>query len=178
MLSAALWAGGAGQLVAQSQTTPSQQPTGPQPPPATAQTPVTAPEATTNLDRIRQALNREPAIKIEDHRLRFYVEIVAKWPTFREFIGNYDLRNGPTRGSGMTHQEFLNHVTPRDFYGSAGIKPTELLQFAVVNWLGQTLAKKAIESFRNARDESELRAIRERIERELAALKGKDKDRP
>ena len=75
----------------------------------------------------------------------------------------------------MTHQDFLNHVTPRDFYGSAGIKATELLQFSIVNWLGQSLAKKAIESFRNARDESELRAIRARIEQELAALRGKDK---
>ena len=120
-------------------------------------------------------MSRDPTIKLDDYRLRFYVEVVAKWPTFQEYVGKSDLRNGPTPYGGMTHQDFLNHVTPRDFYGSAGIKATELLQFSIVNWLGQSLAKKAIESFRNGRDESELRAIRARIEQELAALRGKDR---
>jgi hypothetical protein len=134
-----------------------------------------APEVRPNLDRIRQAISRDPTIKLEDYRLRFYVEIVAKWPTFQEYVGKSDLRNGPTPYGGMTHQDFLNHVTPRNLYGSAVIKAHELLQFSIVNWLGQSLAKKAIESFRNARDESELRAIRARIEQELAALRGKEK---
>ena len=134
-----------------------------------------APEVSPNLDRIRQLISRDPTIKLEDYRLRFYVEIVAKWPTFQEYVAKSDLRNGPTPYGGMTHQDFLNHVTPRDLYGSAGIKAHELLQFSIVNWLGQSLAKKAIESFRNAREESELRAIRARIEQELAALRGRDK---
>ena len=133
------------------------------------------PEARPNFDRIRESISRDPTIKLEDYRLRFYVEIVAKWPTFQEYVGKSDLRNGPTPYGGVTHQDFLNYVTPREIYGSQGIKATELIQFSIVNWLGQSLAKKAIESFRNARDESELRAIRERIERELAALKGRDR---
>jgi hypothetical protein len=135
---------------------------------------VKPPEATTNLDRIRQALSREPAIKIEDHRLKFYVQIIARWPTFQDYIGkNADLMNGPVRGSGMTHADFLGIVTPNMYGTSGGIRPVEALQFSIVNWLGQSLARKAIESFRNGRDESDLRRIRQRIEEELASLRGK-----
>ena len=67
-------------------------------------------------------------------------------------------------------------VTPRDFYSSAGIKPTEMLQMAVTNWLGQTLIKQAIEDMLRARSERERDEIRARIDRELAALMaGQDK---
>jgi hypothetical protein len=171
-----LFAAGAGRAAAQTSTNP----TAPVVlPPLTAPAPpqpeqVRAPEATTNLDRIRKALSQDPAIKMEDYRLKFYVEIIARWPTFQEYIGkDTDLMNGPVRGSGMTHADFLGIVTPRMYATSGGIKPVEALQFSIVNWLGQSLAKKAIESFRNSRDESDLRRIRQRIEEELAALRGK-----
>ena len=132
------------------------------------------PEATNNLDRIRKALSQEPAIKMEDYRLKFYVEIIARWPTFQDYIGkDADLMNGPVRGSGMTHADFLGIVTPNMYGTSGGIRPVEALQFSIVNWLGQSLARKAIESFRNGRDESDLRRIRQRIEEELASLRGK-----
>ena len=171
----ALWTAGAGRLSAQA-TTPAPPvvlPPLPEPLPAPASQ-VRPPEATTNLDRIRTALSREPAIKLEDHRLKFYVEIIARWPTFQDYIGkDADLMNGPVRGSGMTHADFLAHVTPNMYGTSGGIRPVEALQFSIVNWLGQSLARKAIESFRNGRDESDLRRIRQRIEEELASLRGK-----
>ena len=171
----ALWTAGAGRPSAQA-TTPAPPvllPPLPEPPPDQANQ-VRPPEATTNLDRIRKALSREPAIKIEDHRLKFYVEIIARWPTFQDYIGkDADLMNGPVRGSGMTHADFLGHVTPNMYGTSGGIRPVEALQFSIVNWLGQSLARKAIESFRNGRDESDLRKIRQRIEEELASLRGK-----
>ena len=123
------------------------------------------------LSRIKRALSRTPAIVLDDEGFRFYVEIVAKQPTFAEYSKGYDFLNGPTkRGNPMTHQEFLKMVTPRDFYSSAGIKPTEMLQMAVTNWLGQTLIKQAIEEMLRARTERERDEIRARIDRELAAL--------
>ena len=165
---------GATQATGSTTQAPPQAPVTP-PPPAPSEAQTDTPEAQLTLERVRRSLSRDPTIKLDDFRLRFYVEIVAKWPTFQEYVGKSDLRNGPTPYAGMTHQDFLNHVTPRELYGSGGIKATELLQFSIVNWLGQSLAKKAIESFRNARDESELRSIRQRIEQELAALRGRDK---
>jgi hypothetical protein len=175
----ALWTAGARPLSAQATTsaTPVLLPPLPQPPPAQADQ-SRPPEATNNLDRIRKALSQEPAIKIEDHRLKFYVEIIARWPTFQDYIGkDSDLMNGPVRGSGMTHADFLGIVTPNMYGTSGGIRPVEALQFSIVNWLGQSLARKAIESFRNSRDESDLRRIRQRIEEELASLRGKGGDR-
>jgi hypothetical protein len=129
------------------------------------------------LSRIKRALSRQPVLVLDDEGFRFYVEIVAKQPSFAEYAKGYDFINGPTRrGNPMTHQEFLKMVTPRDFYSSAGIKPTEMLQMAVTNWLGQTLIKQAIEEMLRARSDRERDEIRARIDRELAALMaGRDK---
>ena len=148
-----------------------------QPPPAApSQSPSTQPTAspsTTDLERVKAQLQRPPTLKFDEDPLRFYVEVVAKQPSIADLIGTYDLINGATKGGAvMTHQEFLNMVTPRDFYGSGGIKSYELLQFALTNWLGQQVIKRAIEDIRNARTEREVQEIRQRIDRELAALKG------
>jgi hypothetical protein len=149
-------------------------PTADRPAPAAPQTPVVPPR---ELDRIKRALSQTPGFVLDEEGFRFYVEIVAKRPTFAEYAKGYDFINGPTRrGNPMTHQEYLKMVTPRDFYSSAGIKPTEMLQMAVTNWLGQTLIKQAIEDMLRARSERERDEIRARIDRELAALTaGQDK---
>jgi hypothetical protein len=143
--------------------------------PAPATPPATDPQAPPqDLSRIRQALSTEPILKLDDERLRFYLQIIAKQPKFADFVKGYDLMNGPTRrGNPMTHQEFLNMVTPREMISSAGIKPIEMLQFAITNWLGQALIKKALTDLGNARSEREINEIRARIDRELAALTGK-----
>jgi len=140
---------------------------------------VASPDATVNLERIKSVLSHDPALKIDQNKLMFYIQVVAKFPTFREFIGDYDLMKGATRGGNpMTHAEFVNMVTPRDLYGSGGIQATEMLQFALVNWLGHVLAKKVADSISNSRDEAQIRQIREQIDRELAALRAKsDKDK-
>src|SRR5262245_48705674 len=136
---------------------------------AAPQTPASAPAQTPafptaeEVERVKQGLAR-PEFKIDDSKLRFYVEVVGKFPTWVDIAKGYDLMNGPTkRGNPMTHAEFLGLVTPRDMVSTAGIKPIESLQFALVNWAGQALIKKAIQEFSKARDERELREIRERI---------------
>jgi hypothetical protein len=138
-----------------------------------ANPPPTAAQAAADLERVKAQLNRAPVLKLDDNQLRFYVEVIGKQPSIADVIGSYDLINGPTRrGAPMTHQEFLNMVTPQEFYGSQGIKSYELLQFALTNWLGQQIIKKAIEDLRNAKSDREVAEIRARIDRELAALKG------
>ena len=125
-----------------------------------------------SLDRIREAVAKPPAVVIDNGQLRIYMEVIAKWPSFVDMAKGYDLVSGPTkRGNPMTHQEFLSMVTPKEMYGSAGIKPGEMLEFAIVNWLGQAIIKKGLEELRNARTEREIAEIRARIDRELAALK-------
>ena len=137
------------------------------------QTPTQAPSIPPDLERIRDALNRPSTIRIDNGQLKIYVEIIAKWPSFTELVKGYDLRNGPTkRGAVMTHQEFLQMVTPKEMYSTAGIRPTEMLQIALTNWVGKALVMKGIEEIRNARNQREIDEIRARIDRELAALRG------
>lgn len=134
---------------------------------------VTVPISPGDLARIRRALDAEPAVRIDDDQLRFYMQILVKRPTFAEFIKGYDFKNGPTRGGNpMTHAEFLAMVTPKEMQSSVGITARETLEFALTNWLGQTLIKRAFEEIQQAKDEREIQEIRDRIERELAALKG------
>jgi hypothetical protein len=126
-----------------------------------------------DLDRIKKSLANPPILKLDDNRLKFYIQILAKQPQWSEWVKGYDFMNGPTkRGNPMSHQEFVNMVTPKEMYSTAGIRPTELLQFALTNWVGQALIKKALTDVTNARNQHELEAIRDRIDRELAALRG------
>ena len=126
-----------------------------------------------DLARIKSALREPAVVSLHEHQLRFYAEVYAREPKFSDFLGSFDLMNGPVPGAGMTHREFMDMVTPKLMNSSAGIKATEMLQFALTNAIGQALVKKAIQEIRNARTQHEVQAIRDRIDRELAALMGK-----
>jgi hypothetical protein len=141
------------------------------PPPAERE--VTVPITAGDLARIRRALGSEPAVRIDDSQLRFYMQILVRQPTFAEFAKGYDFVNGPTRrGNPMTHNEFLTMVTPKEMQSSVGITARETLEFALTNWLAQSLVKRAFEDLQRARDEREVQEIRDRIERELSVIKG------
>jgi hypothetical protein len=144
------------------------------PHPAGAQTPATQPApAAAQIDRIRQALTQAPALDLNDQQLRFYLEIIAKQPKFSDFVKGYDFINGPTKaGNPMSHDEFVKLVTPREHYGTAGIQPIETLQFALTNWLAQALIKRAAEEIKQAKTEREMQEIRDRVDHELAVLRG------
>jgi hypothetical protein len=154
--------------------------TPPQVPPAQtpSQTQPVTPAAPTidaaELDKIKEALAQSPPLNLDGRQLRFYVLVYAKQPRFADFVGKFDLKNGPVPRAGMTHQDFLNLVTPKELYASSGgITPFESLQFAITNWAAQAIIKRGLQEIRDARSEREVQAIRERIDKELAALIGK-----
>jgi hypothetical protein len=130
-----------------------------------------------DLAHIQREASRQPIVRLDQEKLRFYVLIVAKQPNFEDFVGDYDLRYGPTRGgAAMTHQEFLDMVTPnelRELFGGTSANSFALFQAAAMNAAGQFLIKRAVEQIRGARDEREVQAIRQRITRELEALEGR-----
>ncbi len=138
-------------------------------PTPTPTAPITPPE---DLNRIRAALSHPPALNLAGDKLRFYLEVHATPTPFWSFVGLYDLQNGPVKRAPMTGQEFLDMMRPKQLYSSAGITAPELLQFALTNVAAQALIRKAIHDIRDARTEAEVRQIRERINRELLALKG------
>ena len=149
--------------------------------PASAQTtsgssaskpPTQAPDVPQNVDRIRDRVNTPPTLIITDGQLRIYVEVIAKWPTFYEYTKGTDFLKGPAGGRGaITHNEMMGSLTPKELYGSGGISAGELLQGAVVNWLGQLVIKKGLKEISEARSSDEIAKIRARIDRELEALK-------
>jgi hypothetical protein len=135
-------------------------------------TAVTVPVTEGDLARIRRALESEPAVRINDDQLRFYMQILVRKPTFAEFAKGYDFKSGATRGGNpMTHNEFLAMVTPKEMQSQVGITAPETLTIALTNWMAQTLIKWAFQDLQEAKDEREVQEIRDRIERELAALR-------
>jgi hypothetical protein len=138
-----------------------------------AGTPAGQPPPASNLDDVKAGLQRESGLNLDDERLRFYTNVTVKLPmTFADYVKGYDLWHGPTKGGNpMTHQEFINMVTPRELYGSGGITASEILQFSFTNWLGQMLLRRGMEELKEAKTEKEAREIRERIDRELRALR-------
>jgi hypothetical protein len=129
-----------------------------------------------DLQHIKEQVEKQPAVKLDDQQLRFYVLVVGKEPkfNFNDFIGDYDLKNGPTKGgAAMTHQEFLDMVTPkalRELQGATSGSSFAIFQSALMNAGVQALIGK----LRAARDDHERQAIRDQIDRELAALLGKE----
>ena len=140
--------------------------------PPKAQNPPAPAQPTNNLDNIKAALSHPPALNLAGDQMRFYLQIYGRQPQFWSFVGSYDLKNGPVKYGGMTGQEFLNMMRPKELYSSAGITAPELLQFALTNIAAQALIRNAIRDIRNAKTEAEVREIRARIDRELQALKG------
>jgi len=125
-----------------------------------------------DLDRIKKSLSNPPILRLDDNRLKFYIQILAKQPQWSEWVKGYDFMNGPTkRGNPMSHQEFLNMVTPKEMYGSGGISAPEMLTMALVNYFGKKAITKGLKEIGETRDQKKIAEIRARIDAELAALK-------
>jgi hypothetical protein len=156
-----------------ARTSPAPQTPAPPASNTTPSAPATVPITEADFNRIKKALSSEPALNINDDQLRYYVQVLAKQPSFAEFVKGFDLMNGPTRrGNPMSHQEFLQMVTPKELYSSSTITAVEVLQSALTNWIGQTLIRRAISELKEAKSDREVQEIRDRISRELAALQG------
>jgi len=141
--------------------------------PGTEQQDPPAAELPVSLARIRKGLSNETPLKlgvpIREDIPRYYMEVKAT-PDFNVFLQGFDLKYGPVPGAGMTHQEFMQMVTPKDLYSQAGFGGLEVLtanlSFAAIMYL----ATKAFNAMREAKTEREVQRIREQIQRELAEL--------
>jgi hypothetical protein len=81
-----------------------------------------APAVPGDVERIRRALNRPAPVRLDTGGLRFYVDVVARQRTFADYVKGFDLLNGKTkRGNPMTHRDFENLVTPREFQRLGGL---------------------------------------------------------
>ena len=129
------------------------------------------------LERIQKKLMRDPAIKLDKQPVAgerglptFRVQVEAPPLTVEQILGP-DFAAGPVPATGMTHQEFLDLVTPKDVRGYAAFTNAQGVTVALTATALQWALKAAIEEWRSARDEAAREAARKEVDEALAALR-------
>lgn len=136
----------------------------------TLETPLNIDRLPIDLDKIQRALSRPPALKLETNRTVFRVEIFGRTPTIEDILGP-DYMKGPVPGGVMTHQEFLNMVTPKDVQGYAAFDNKQAFTVAATSLALQWALQKAISKFHDAREDRAREAARREVEEALAELR-------
>jgi hypothetical protein len=154
----------AAQAQPQTPADPAQKPTDPE-------TPAPAGDLPVSVDRIKEALSRPPAIRLEDSRAVFRVEVIGQKLTIEDILGP-DYLKGPTpvSGGGPTHQEILDLVTPKDVQGYAAFNNGEAMVVAATSFLQAWALQKAIHKFQEAKSNREREAARKEVQDALAEL--------
>ena len=119
-----------------------------------------------DLEKIQRALSRPPALKTRTDRPVFRIEVLARKPTIAEILGE-DYLVGPVPYGGMTHQEFLNMVTPNEYRGFSMFTNKEGMTIAATQIALQWALMKAIDKAKDARDARAKEAARREV---LAAM--------
>lgn len=123
-----------------------------------------------SFSRIQKALSRPAAIKPESVRPVFRVTIFSRKPTIDDILGP-NWRQGPTPLGAMTHQEFLDLVTPTDVKGYAAFDNKQAAVVAATSFALQWAAMKALDKLKDAITERQKEAARKEVAEALAALK-------
>ena len=119
-------------------------------------------ELPVSLARIQKAISRPPAITTQSDRPVFRVEVFARKPTVEDILGP-DYLKGPVPYGGMTHQEFLNMVTPAEYRGYSMFSNKEGLVVAATSLALQWALMKAIDKLKDASSERAKDAARQEV---------------
>lgn len=122
-----------------------------------------------SIPRIQRALARKPTLRLKSDKPVFRIEIFGRKPTIEDILGPDYLR-GPVPYGGMTHQEFLSMVTPRDLRGYAAFSNKEAFTVAATSLALQWALQKAIHKFETAKKERDREAARWEVQDALAEL--------
>ncbi|HVL66740.1 MAG TPA: hypothetical protein VM364_05705 [Vicinamibacterales bacterium] len=127
-------------------------------------------ELPVDIDRIQRALANTPRLRFDkDLKPVFRVQVFGEKPTIEDILGP-DFARGPVPHGGMTHQEFLNLVTPKDVQGYAAFSNEEAATVAATSFLLQWTLQRAIQKYRETRDEQARAAARQEVLDALEAL--------
>jgi hypothetical protein len=138
--------------------------------PAVDPTPVDADALPVNLERIQKAVSRPAAITPENTRPVFRVQVFSRNPTIDDILGP-DWRKGPTPLGAMTHQEFLDIVTPNDVKGYAAFDNKQALVVAATSFALNWAVQKALDKLDQAKTERQQEQARKEVDEALAALR-------
>ncbi|HJR58267.1 MAG TPA: hypothetical protein VJ813_02670 [Vicinamibacterales bacterium] len=150
---------------------PPPQPATPAPQKPQAEPPKIDPAALpVDLDRIQRALAKTPMLRFDQlDKPVFRVQVFGDKPTIDDILGP-DWEKGPVKYGAMTHQEFLNMVTPKDVQGYAAFSNTEGATVAATSFLLQWTLQKAIRKYNETTDERAREAARKEVLDALKAL--------
>ena len=135
---------------------------------------VTADDLPVSLERIQAALAHTPRLQFDEQdRPVFRVQVFGEKPTIDDILGP-DWAKGPVKHGAMTHQEFLKLVTPEGARGYEAFSSGEGVTVATSSLLLQWTLQKALQKYRETKDEREREAARQEV---LAALEALEKAR-
>ena len=134
-----------------------------------------AEELPVSLDRIQRALAAPPRIQLKEQDPVFRLEVFGRKPTLEDILGER-FWIGPTPYGGMTHQEYLNMVTPKLAQPYAGFTGGHLVAQALLTLSEQWALKQAIKKFKSALNNREREAARKEVMDALAALEKARRD--
>jgi hypothetical protein len=142
--------------------------------PAAAQQPQQAAKVDTDalpvsVDRIQRRLAKTPQIRPSEVTPVFRVEVIGELPPIEVLLGP-DYAWGKAPAAGMTHQEFLDMVTPEEFRGTAMFTQKEAITVMATSFALQWALQKAIQKYRSATVAREREAARKEVEEALEAL--------
>jgi hypothetical protein len=157
-------------LAGQAPQSPPQQPKPPADKPQAGTATVNPADLPVSLDRIQRALAKTPMLRFDEKdRPVFRVQVFGENPTIEDILGP-DFEKGPVKHGAMTHQEFLNLVTPQDVQGYAAFSNKEGATVAATSFALQWTLQKAIRKFNETRDERAREAARQEVMEALNAL--------
>jgi hypothetical protein len=128
-----------------------------------------------SLARIQRALSAPPAIKVVEQTTRngrplFRVDIEGAKIDMQTLLSKEALRGAVPYGA-MTHQEFLDLVTPTDVKGYSAFSNAQGFTVAATSIALQWAVLKAIDAFKKAKDAREQAAAEREVQEALEALK-------
>ena len=127
-------------------------------------------ELPVDLDRIQRALAKTPMLRFDtQNRPVFRVQVFGDKPTIDEILGP-GWQTGPVPYGSMTHQEFLNMVTPTEARGYAGFTNKEGMTVAATSLALQWTLQKAIRKYKDTNDARQREAARREVLDALNAL--------
>ena len=136
--------------------------TPPPPPPPTEELPV-------SLDRIQRALSNKPMIELKEQHPVFRLEVFGQKPTLEDILGE-KFWLGPSNYGSMTHQEFMDKVTPKEMQSFGGFTGTSLLQVTALTLMEHWALKHSVKKFRTAFTDHEREVARKEVLDAMAAL--------
>jgi len=141
------------------------------PPAAADPAPVNVDDLPVSLDRIQRALSAPPPIALREQHPVFRLEIFGRQPTIEDLLGER-FWVGPVPYGGMTHQEFLDMVTPKQVQAYQGFSGKYLVAqtaLTIAEMWAFNSVKAAIAKFKKAMNDRERAAARQEVLDAMAA---------